>query len=426
MPVGVDALLAAAIFVTAYIFIVFRRQSEAVAALAGALVLLLLGVIRQPQAIAGIDFNTLGLLAGMMIVTQIARHSGLFSCIGLWLTRITRARPTLLLLAFASATAFLAAFINSIAAVLLIVPVTLYIAESLEIDPVPFLIADIIASNIGGTATLIGDPTHVMIGTATGLSFNEFLVNLGPIALLILVITLVLFRVIWNHAFTVSEASRKRVLALEPGDEIVDSGLLIRSLAVFGLMLLGFCFSRQLGLDTATIALSGAIFLILFGQDSFEEVLLNVDWPTIFFIMGFFVMVGALTGTGVIHLLAQVTARLTGGSRAVLAMVVLWVSAIASAFIDNIPFVAAMIPFIKGIATMTGASLMPLWWALALGGVLGGNGTIFGASTNIVVVGIARRNGYQITYLDYLKIAFPLMTLSIVLSSLYLYLFYLR
>ncbi|MGD0622743.1 MAG: ArsB/NhaD family transporter [Thermacetogeniaceae bacterium] len=426
MHIQANAALAVFIFLIAYFFIITRKQSEAVVALAGSLILILLGVVKQPEAIASIDFNTLGLLVGMMIVVDIARHSGLFGYIGVWSARITRAEPVLILLVLAGVTALLSAFLSSIAAVLLIVPVGLSLAESLEINPVPFLFAAIITSNIGGTATLIGDPSHVIIGTATGLSFTEFIKNLGPIVLLIFAVTSVLFWIIWRNSFRVSEEARSRVLALELKDQIADRGLLIKSLVVFGLMLIGFFFSRQLHLDTATIALVGAIILIIAGQESIEESLLNVDWPTILFILGFFVMVGALTSTGAIHLFAQWSVKLTGNNVAILTMMVLWFSAIVSAFVNNIPFVTAMVPFVKGIGAMTGIPLVTLWWALALGGVLGGNGTIIGATANIIVAGVARRNGYPITYLDYMKIAFPVMVLSIILSSLYLFAVYLR
>ena len=426
MHIQANAALAVFIFLIAYFFIITRKLNEAVVALAGSLILILLGVVKQPEAIASIDFNTLGLLVGMMIVVDIARHSGLFGYIGVWSARITRAEPVLILLVLSGVTALLSAFLNSIAAVLLIVPVGLYLAESLDINPVPFLFAVIISSNIGGTATLIGDPSHVIIGTATGLSFTEFIKNLGPIVLLILAATLVLFWIIWRNSFRVSEEGRSRLLALELKDQIADRGLLIKSLVVFGLMLIGFFFNCQLHLDTATIALAGAIILIIAGQESIEETLLNVDWPTILFILGFFVMVGALTSTGVIHLIAQWSVKLIGNNVTILTMMVLWFSAIVSAFVNNIPFVTAMVPFIKGIGAMTGISLVPLWWALALGGVLGGNGTIIGATANIIVAGVARRNGYPITYLDYMKIAFPVMIFSIVLSSLYLFAVYLR
>jgi Na+/H+ antiporter NhaD/arsenite permease-like protein len=426
MHIQANAALAVFIFLLAYYFIITRKQSEAVVALAGSLILILLGVVKQPEAIASIDFNTLGFLLGMMIVVDIARRSGLFEYIGVWAARITRAEPVLILLVLAVVAALLSAFLNNIAAVLLIVPVCFYLTDSLGINPVPFLFAVIISSNIGGTATLIGDPTHVIIGTATGLSFAEFIKNLGPVVLLILVLTLVLFWIIWRKDLRVSKEGRSRLLALELKDQIADRGLLIRSLVVFGLMLIGFFFTRQLHLDTATVALAGAIILTISGQESIEESLLNVDWPTILFILGFFVMVGALTNTGMIHLFAQWFVKLAGNNLTILTMVVLWFSAIMSAFIDNIPFVTAMVPLIKGIGAMTGTSLVPLWWALALGGVLGGNGTIIGAITNIIVAGVARRNGYPITYLDYMKIAFPLMVFSIVLSSLYLFAFYLR
>ncbi len=426
MHIQANAALAVFIFLIAYFFIITRKLNEAVVALAGSLILILLGVVKQPEAIASIDFNTLGLLVGMMIVVDIARHSGLFGYIGVWAARITRAEPVLLLLVLSVVTALLSAFLNSIAAVLLIVPVGLYLAESLDINPVPFLFAAIISANIGGAATLIGDPSHVIIGTATGLSFTDFIKNLGPIVLLILAATAVLFWIIWRNSFRVSEEGRSRLLALKLRDQIADRGLLIKSLVVFGLMLTGFFFNCQLHLDTATIALAGAIILIIAGQESMEETLLNVDWPTILFILGFFVMVGALDSTGVIHLFAQWSVKLTGNNVTFLTMMVLWFSAVVSAFVNNVPFVTAMVPFIKEIGAMTGISLVPLWWALALGGVLGGNGTIIGATANIIVAGFARRNGYPITYLDYMKIAFPLMIFSIALSSLYLLVFYLR
>ena len=304
MHIQANAALTVFIFLIAYFFIITRKQSEAVVALAGSLILILLGIVKQPEAIASIDFNTLGLLVGMMIVVDIAGHSGLFEYIGVWSARVTRAEPVLILLVLSVVAALLSAFLNNIAAVLLIVPVCFYLAESLDINPVPFLFAVIISSNIGGTATLIGDPTHVIIGTATGLSFTDFIKNLGPIVLLILALTLVLFWIIWRNSFNVSEEGKSRVLALELKDQIADRGLLIKSLVVFGLMLIGFFFNCQLHLDTATIALAGAIILIIAGHESIEESLLNVDWPTILFILGFFVMVGALTSTGVIHLFA--------------------------------------------------------------------------------------------------------------------------
>jgi Na+/H+ antiporter NhaD/arsenite permease-like protein len=420
------AVLAVAIFLLAYFFIIIRRLNEAVAALAGTLVLVLLRVIDQSQAVACIDFNTLGLLLGMMIVVEIAGHSGLFQYIGVLVARITRAEPLLLLLTFGCVTALMSAFLNSIAAVLLIVPITFQATESLAIDPAPFLFAEIICSNIGGAATLIGDPSHVIIGSAAGLSFQEFLWNLGPVVLIILAVSLILFRIIWKNGLSASAERKHNLLALDLGEQIVDFGLLVKSLLVFGLMLLAFFWSRQLHLDAATIALTGAVFLLIFGEQSIEEVLLNVDWPTIFFILGFFVIVGALTSTGVINLLVQCSVRLTGKNVTILTMMVLWFSALASAFVNNIPFVTAMVPLVKGIGALTSISLTPLWWALALGGVLGGNGTILGASSNIIVAGVARRNGNPISYLDYLKIAFPLMLLSIAISTLYLYLFYLR
>jgi Na+/H+ antiporter NhaD/arsenite permease-like protein len=426
MHIQANAALAIFIFLLAYFFLITRKLNEAVVALAGSLILILMGVVNQSEAIASIDFNTLGFLVGLMIIVNIARHSGLFQYIGVWAARITKSEPVMILLVLAGVTALLSAFLNSIVAVLLIVPVALYLAESLAIDPIPFLFAVIVSSNIGGTATLIGDPSHVIIGTATGLSFTEFIKNLGPIVLLIFAATLVLFWIIWRNSFKVNEEGRSGLLALELKDQIADRGLLIKSLVVFSLILIGFVFNRQFHLDTATIALTGAIILIVAGQDSIEESLLNVDWPTILFILGFFVMVGALTSTGVIHLLAQYLVMQTGTNLTILTMMVLWLSAIVSAFVNNIPFVTAMIPFIKGIGAMTGVSLVPLWWALALGGVLGGNGTIIGASANIIVAGIARRNGYPIAYLDYMKIAFPAMIFSIVLSSLYLYAVYIR
>jgi Na+/H+ antiporter NhaD/arsenite permease-like protein len=304
------------------------------------------------------------------------------------------------------------------------VPVTYAITDRLAISPIPFLYAEILASNIGGTATLIGDPPNIMIGSATGLGFVDFLTNLSIPIFFILILTLAILGVVYRSRFKASAEDIQRVLELNETDNIKDWLLLKQSLTILALTMIGFLLHQSLNLESATIALLGASILMLVTNESPEEILLNIEWPTIFFFAGLFVMVGGLVETGVISRLAAAALHATGGSLVKTGMLVLWLSAIASAFVDNIPFVATMIPLLQTVGQISGIPMESIWWALSLGACLGGNGTLIGASANVVVAGIADKHGDKIWFMDYLKIGFPLMLVSIVFSTIYLYLAY--
>jgi Na+/H+ antiporter NhaD/arsenite permease-like protein len=300
----------------------------------------------------------------------------------------------------------------------------LTLTDKLEVDPVPYLIAEVLASNIGGTATLIGDPPNIMIGSATNLSFNDFLFNLTPVIIVVLAITTWILMFLYRKDLEVKEENRQKLLCLQPEEQIKDWRLLKKSLVVLGLTIAGFMMHGVLHFESATIALAGAILLLLISGEEPEDVLLHVEWPTIFFFTGLFVLVGGLKSAGVIKALAEWTISITSGQTAATSYLVLWISAVASAFIDNIPFVATMIPLLQEMGAISNMNLEPVWWSLALGACLGGNGTLIGASANVIVAGIAEKNGYRISFMRFLKLAFPLMLLSIVVSHIYIYLRY--
>lgn len=414
------------VFLFTYILIILEKLPRMVVAMGGGIVMLLLGFLTQETAVKDdVDFNTIGLLTGMMILVAIIRRTGVFEALAIWSASITRGEPLRLLSLLSLITAVVSAFLDNVTTVLLIVPVTITLANMLQVNPVPFLISEIIASNVGGTATLIGDPPNIMIGSATGLDFNAFIVNMAPISIIVLAVTIALLLLIYRKDLQIDEKNREAILQLNCRDEIKDWQLLKKSLAVLALTIVGFMLHGYLHLESATIALAGAIVMLLVSRIEPEEVLVEVEWPTIFFFIGLFVLVGGLKATGVIGELAQWTLSVTKGDLAQTSLLVLWVSAIASAFIDNIPFVATMIPMLQEMGQLTGMNLEPLWWSLALGACLGGNGTLIGASANVIVAGIAEKNGIRLSFIPYLKIGFPLMIVSIILCHGYLLLRYL-
>ncbi len=421
-----QAAVAIAVFLGTYALIISEKLHRAVVALAGAALILLLGILDQHEAVRVVDFNTLGLLVGMMVIVGITRHTGFFQFLALWAARLGRGEPILILVILSAVTAVVSAFLDNVTTVLLLVPVTFSVTAALGVSPLPFLFAEIISSNIGGTATLIGDPPNIMIGSATGLGFVDFVKNLTPVIVVIFLVTSLCFWLLWGRFLRVEEKHKKRVLSFDPRAEIKDWRLLRTCLLVLGLTITGFLLHQYLHLESATIALSGAALLLVLTRFDPEEALHAVEWPTIFFFLGLFIVVGALDKVGVIAWIARATIELTGGNLAVTTSLVLWISALASAFVDNIPFVATMIPLIKEVGNLTGMNVLPLWWALSLGACLGGNGTLIGASANVTVAGIAERHGHPFTFLQYTKVAFPLMLLSVVISHVYLYLFYLR
>ncbi|CVK18250.1 SLC13 family permease [Sporomusa sphaeroides] len=413
------------VFLITYILIILEKIPRMVVAMGGGIIMLLLGFLTQETALKDdIDFNTLGLLTGMMILVAVIRRTGVFEALAIWSASITRGEPLRLLALLSFITATVSAFLDNVTTVLLIVPVTLTLTKMLQVNPVPFLISEIIASNVGGTATLIGDPPNIMIGSATGLDFNSFIINLAPISIIVLAVTIALLLLIYRKDLHIDEKNREAILQLNCREEIKDWQLLKKSLAVLALTIIAFVLHGYLQLESATIALAGAILLMLVSRVAPEDVLTEVEWPTIFFFVGLFVLVGGLKATGVIGELAHWTLSVTQGDLVQTSLLVLWVSAIASAFIDNIPFVATMIPMLQEMGQLSGMRLEPLWWSLALGACLGGNGTLIGASANVIVAGIAEKNGIRLLFIPYLKIAFPLMIISIILCHVYLLLRY--
>ncbi len=422
-----QATIALIIFVLTYVLIISEKVHRAIAALLGGMLLILAGVLGQEKAIEHIDWNTLGLLIGMMIVVGITRRTGVFQYLALKAVRIAKGEPIRILIALATVTAILSAFLDNVTTVLLIVPITFTIADSLGLNPIPFLFSQILASNIGGTATLIGDPPNIMIGSQTHLGFVDFLMNLTPVIIVIHIVTMGIFYFLYRKKLQVSDEVKRAVTNVNPRDEIKDYKLLKKSVFVLALIIIGFVLHQALHLESATIALSGAALLMLIAKAEPEDILLAVEWPSIFFFLGLFIVVGGLVETGLINKLAQWALEVTAGNFVFTGMLILWLSAIASAFVDNIPFVATMIPLIHQMGNLGGLTpqaLEPLWWALSLGACLGGNGTIIGASANVIVAGIAEKNGYPMRFVQFMKLAFPMMLVSVAISMVYLLIFY--
>ena len=424
--------LAAILFLITYGVVMSEKINRAIVALVAAGLMIILGVINQEAAIRGIDFNTIGLLVGMMVIVAITRQSGIFQYLAVWSAKKVNANPWGILVMISLVTATTSAFLDNVTTVLLVVPVTLLITEELKVKPYPYLFAMIFSSNIGGTATLIGDPPNIMIGSATGLTFNDFAYNLAPVVFVIIAATLIPIYFIWGRHLRATPEDRQRVMQFNEHEAITDRRLLKQCLLVIGLVIAGFVFARFLGLEAATVAMTGAALLLLlanFGHDAEHQskhvldAFNEVEWITIFFFVGLFIVVHGVDGTGLLKLLADKMLALTGGDLSATAMVILWSSAILSAIIDNIPFVATMIPLIKAMAPTFGGpeGLLPLWWALSLGACLGGNGTLIGASANLVVAGFAERAGQPIRFVQYTLMAFPIMLMSIAISMVYLY-----
>ena len=429
-------LFAGGVFLLTYILIMTERINRAIVAMAAAAIMILGGVLTQEAAVRGVDFNTLGLLTGMMIIVSITRKSGIFQYVAIWSAKRVDARPWGILVVLVLVTAVLSALLDNVTTVLLIAPVTLLIADELKVSPYPYLFTEIFASNVGGAATLIGDPPNIMIGSAVGLGFNDFLFNLGPIVLLILPMLLIPFYLLWGRKLQTTPERRLKVMRYEESDAIKDKRLLWQSLGVLALVIAGFILGHDLGYQPATIAMFGASLLLLItniprkASEQSKEVdrtLADVEWITIFFFIGLFIVVYGVESTGLLELVAHYVIGLTGGDMAVTTITILWVSAVVSALVDNIPFVATMIPLIENMGGMLGdqESLTPLWWSLALGSCLGGNGSLIGASANLIVAGFAERAGHPIRFLPFMLIAFPLMLVTILISSIYVYLRYL-
>ncbi len=421
--------IAVVIFVAAYALIISEKVHRTIVGIVGAMLMILCGILSQEVAIHHIDFNTLGLLIGMMTIVNITAETGLFNFLAIWAAQKVNAQPMKLLLALATLTAVCSALLDNVTTVLLTVPVTFSITAQLKVDVKPFLMAQILASNIGGTATLVGDPPNIMIGSAVGLSFMDFIMHLTLPAIIIFIITIFVLEMIYGKSLHTTPELQEQVMKLNASKQIRDKVLVKKCLAVLAFTMTLFVLHSTLGLESATAALTGAglLLLITFTRDEemISKVLGKVEWTAIFFFAGLFILVGALVETGVIKMLAEEAIAITQGSVEATAILILWMSAFASAFVDNIPFVATMIPLIKDMGTMGLNNLEPMWWSLALGACLGGNGTLIGASANVVVASLAAKHGQQISFIGFMKVAFPCMIMSIVISMGYVYLRYL-
>ncbi len=421
--------LAAGIFILAYAFIISEKIHRTIIALLGAALMIWSGILTQESAISHIDWNTLWLLIGMMIIVNITRETGLFKFLAIWAAKKVRANPTALLFALSGITMVCSGLLDNVTTVLLTVPLTFSMASQLQVDVKPFLISQILASNIGGTATLIGDPPNIMIGSATGLSFVDFITNLAGICLFIFIVTDLILILLYHKGLKTTPERQYHVMCMEEKDQIQDWNLLYKCLFVLALTVVMFVLHSTLKIESATAAITGAGLLLLLAchrnEPMISRMLSSVEWLAIFFFAGLFVLVGALVDTGIISMLAQKAMEITSGNETATAMLILWMSAICSAFVDNIPFVATLIPLIKDMGNMGITNLNPLWWSLSLGACLGGNGTLIGASANVLVASMATKRGVIITFLQFMKIAFPLMLLSILISSGYIYLRYL-
>lgn len=417
-------IIAVVVFIAVYGLLIWDKINRAVVSLMGAGALVILGVVNQEAAVEGVDFNTLGLLVAMMSIVAICQKTGMFQYLAIKSAKAARGEPWMILVALSIVTAVVSALLDNVTTVLLTVPITFLITDELKIKPYPFLVAQVLSSNIGGTATLIGDPPNIMIGSAVGLTFMDFVVNVGPIIPLILIGTLVPLKFIYGKQMKVSEELKARIMAFNEREAIQDVPMLKKCLVVLALVIGAFVLQKPLHLEAATIGLFGAAVMLLVTGEDLHHVMEKAEWTTIFFFLGLFVIVHSLVEVGLIKTLATKTLELTGGNMKVAGMTILWVSAVASAFIDNIPFVATMIPLIKGMAPAMGGpdNIMSLWWALSLGACLGGNGTLIGASANVVVAGMAHKSGHGMSFVKFSLLSFPLMILSIIIAAVYMYL----
>ncbi len=428
--------VAVSILLVVYGIIMAEKFNRAVLALLGAGLMILCGVLTQQQAVAGIDFNTIGLLTGMMVIVTISQKTGMFQYVAIKAAKVVKGNPWGILVMLSIVTAVFSAFLDNVTTVLLIAPVTLLITDALDVRPYPYLFAQIFSSNIGGASTLIGDPPNIMIGSAAKLSFMDFILNLMPIIPVIFLLTLAAIWLFFGRDLTATQEKRELIMQFDENEALSDIPLLKKCLFVLAAVIGGFSVAHAFHLEPATIAMFGAAMLLLlqtFGQSThekdhaYEAVMAEVEWTTIFFFVGLFIIVTGVEHTGVIAMLGAKVVELTNGDFNATLGAVLWVSAIASALIDNIPFVATMIPLVHSMAPTFGGAeaIEPIWWALALGACLGGNGTLIGASANLIVAGFAQRAGHPIYFLQFMKHAFLLMVMSIGVSHLYLYLRYL-
>lgn len=410
------------IFVAALVVIAFEWAHRTKIALLGAAAVVLLGILEEHQAIEAVDWSTLGLLVGMMVIVGLTERTGVFTYLALRVAQLSGGRPMRLVFLLAGVTGLMSAFLDNLTAILLVVPITLLLADLLKISPIPLVLVEVIASNIGGTATLIGDPPNIMIGTARPeLSFIDFIVNLAPVAVVTLLVVTTGLALAYRNQLVIEPERAREVDRLDPAADMRGSPYVTRSLVVLLGTIVGFFLHAPLHIEPAVVALTGATVMLLVAADDVENALERVEWATIFFFIGLFVMVGGLEERGVIDRVAEAFADLTDGSKSLEALVILWGSAAGSAVVDNIPFTAAMIPVVDSLQGDEFDDAA--WWALALGACFGGNATIIAAAANVAASGVLERSGHPVSFVRFLLVGLPVTLVSLLIATVYLLLF---
>ena len=430
-----SVMLSAGLLILAYIFIALEKIPKMTIALIGAAITIVLGLVSQTKAVDGvinphyfinfIDFNVIFLLVSMMIIVSITTRSGVFNWIANELLKFTKGHPIKVLAALGLFTAVTSAFLDNVTTVILIMPITFVIAKKLDIDPVPYLLTEVFASNIGGTATLIGDPPNIIIGSAGGLTFMDFVKELTPVIIIILCAVIAVLSFIFKSKLHATEEKMQEVAKIDNSHTITNKALMLRSTIVLTLVIIGFMLHDIIHLETCVVAMLGASFLLIFEKPN--DILQDVEWNTIFFFIGLFIIIGGLEASGGIKLMAEWILKVTQGSQAATSMIILWASGIISGVIDNIPYTATMAPMLVEIEKTMGANYTyPLWWALSLGACLGGNMTIIGAAANVIVSENAAKDGHPISFMRFLKYGVTVMVISLALSSVYIWLRFLH
>lgn len=432
--------IATAIFIISYAIIASEKIHKTIVAIVGASLVLILKILQQNEAFHsqdfGIDWNVIFLLIGMMVIVNLIKPTGMFEYLAIKSAKWGKGEPFRILAIFAIVTATVSAFLDNVTTVLLIAPITLFIADALEVDPIPYLISCVLASNIGGTATLIGDPPNIMIASKAQLTFMDFIYHLTPVIIVIMVFYILTIKMIWGRKLKTREELKQRIMEMDEREAIKNPAMLKKSLFVLVIVLIGFIFHGMLHFQPATIALFGAGLLLLLSK-TYEprQILSEIEWPTLFFFMGLFIIVGGVVKVGLIKWLSLQVLDITQGNLFATSIVVMWFSAFASAIVDNIPYVATMNPLIidmakqiwpglSGIQLLQHPDLMPVWWSLALGACLGGNGTAIGASANVIVIGMAEKAGKKISFIEFMKYGIPIMIMTVIVSTLYVWLRY--
>ncbi len=419
-------VIGVAIFLVVYIAISIELVNKTVAALAGAALFMIFHIVGEERAFSFVDWNVIFLLFGMMVIVGITKQSGIFQFVAIRMAKVARGRPLRIMLLLSLITALFSSLLDNVTTILIVSPVTIMIAVELEISPVPLLIAEAIASNVGGTATLVGDPPNIMIGSAANFTFIDFLANLAPFVIILLIFDLLLLVLFFRRSLTASEERRMLIMEIDESKSIEDPKLMVKSLIVIGLVILGFLLQSVTGLEAGAVALAGAALLMLLtGGKEIDRYFADIEWGSIFFFIGLFILVGGLVLLGVVNDVAQFLLGLTKDNMRVTSGVLIWASGVLSAIVDNIPYVATMIPLVEHFGKVLGEStIQPLWWSLSLGACLGGNGTLVGASANVIAAGIAKRSGFHISFLEFTKYGALITLFNLVLSTVFIDLFY--